>query len=91
MALWLAILLLVTVLLSYGMIIHSTHHDCSGVECKICLQLEQVRQSFSKMKILSIVLFIMVLVRIFLLSYINFDKVICIKNTLILLKVELLN
>ena len=90
-AVLLCLVLVAGILLSYDYIIEETHHDCSGRECPICMQIEEAVQFLSTIKFVPIVPYI---VAVFL---------VCLKkdriqkeneirnNTLITLKVELLN
>ena len=90
-AVLLCLVLVAGILLSYDYIIEETHHDCSGRECPICMQIEETVQFLSTIKFVPIVPYI---VAVFL---------VCLKkdriqkenenrnNTLITLKVELLN
>lgn len=91
LALFISILLVAMLFLSYSFIIHNAHHDCAGEDCQICLQLQMVKQFVSGLKILPVLSFIMAILSVFTLVYAMFDKFICVKNTLILLKVELLD
>lgn len=90
-AVLLSLLLAAAILLSYDYIIEETHHDCSGRECPICMQLEEAVQFLSTIKFVPVV------------PYIVAAFLVCMKkdrvqkenenrnNTLITLKVELLN
>lgn len=91
MAVVVAVLLLLVILLSYGFIIENAHHNCTGEDCPVCMQLERAEQTVSGLKLISISSFLMVVICVFTqLCAILFESF-CVKNTLISLKVELLD
>lgn len=90
-ALFMALLLLSTVLLSHSVLIHSAQHDCVGTECEVCLQVEQAKQIITGLKLLSTTGLFLSVFGVITLFYAIFKTSFCVKDTLILLKVELLD
>lgn len=82
-------LLLVTLLFSYTYMIENEHHDCSGEDCPICMEIEAAMQTISGMKAVLTVPFIVALFCVFthICTVIYYSG--CTKDTLISLKVEL--
>lgn len=90
-AISMAIILAITIILSYIFVVHYTHHECTGTECQICLQLEQVKGFVAGLRVLSGIAVIPWAVGELVNAYCGEHGIFTIKNTLVLLKVELLN
>lgn len=92
LAVVLAVFILSVLFLSYGYIIENTNHDCTHDEhCPICLQLKSSVQLISTFKFIPALSFFITLLCVLTQLYVKFKPSFCIKNTLITLKVELLN
>lgn len=76
---------------SYSYMIENVHHDCSGEECPVCMELRTVMQIVSQVKLLSVLPVALAVLCVFTLICIGMRAVLCANKTLILLKVELLN
>ena len=57
-AVLLCLVLVAGILLSYDYIIEETHHDCSGRECPICMQIKEAVQFLSTIKFVPVVPYI---------------------------------
>lgn len=90
-SLFMVLLLLSTVLLSHGVLIHSAQHDCVGTECEVCLQMEQAKQIITGLKLLFTTCLFLLVFGVITPLYAVFKTSFCVKDTLILLKVELLD
>lgn len=90
-AILLAAFMLISILFSYHFIIENAHHDCTGEKCSICLQLEEAAQFISSIKFVSILSFTMAVLCIFTKWVAHETKDICVNNTLVSLKVKLLD
>lgn len=91
MAVILIVLFLITVCLSYIFIIENAHHNCTGEDCTICMQLEHAEQFLSGLKFIPVLSFLMMAFCVFTQLCAVFNQSFCVKNTLVLLKVELLD
>ena len=84
--------LLVISLFYYNFIIDNLDHTCSGVGCSICLKLDIIINYFTNFKSIIFVPFLMVILCVFTqLFYVIIETSFSTKETLISLKVELLN
>lgn len=83
--------LLICLIFSYEYIVSNTQHNCSGKDCTVCIQLEAAVHFISSIKILPILSFIAIVLCVFTRIYTVAERSVCVKNTLVLLKVELLN
>ncbi len=90
-AIVLVLLMLASILFSYYFIIENEHHDCIGESCPICLQIEEAIQFMQSIKYVPILAFIMVVQCLFIKWIPNKADQVYLKDTLISLKVELLN
>lgn len=90
-AILLVVLLFVTILFSYTYMIENAHHDCSGDECPICMEMEAAMQTISSLRAVPIVPVIVAILCVFthICTVIYYSG--CMKDTLISLKVELRN
>lgn len=79
------------ILFSYEYIAGHTLHDCPGKDCMICGQLEEAAQFISGIKYNPVLLFLMALFVMSAKICTIIKKHILVKNTLVTLKVELLN
>ncbi len=79
------------ILFSSGYIIENAHHDCSGADCSVCTQLREAVQFISSIRFIPVRSFIMAVLCAFALGIASVKNHIGVKNTLITLKVELLN
>lgn len=86
-----AIILFVAVFCSLGYLAENTHHDCIGTGCPVCAQLEVAESTITGLGMAFVfvvtAIFLCVSIRICAVSY----EAVCVKNTLVTLKVELLN
>lgn len=87
----LSIILLVTVFFSYDFVIRNAHHDCSGEECQICIQMEAAVQFVSNIKFISILSFFGIALCVFTHTITPIQKIFGVTNTLVKMKVEFLN
>lgn len=90
-ALILIIAFLSGTLFSEEYIIQNTHHDCYGEHCQICVLIKEAVQFISGIKIIPLLSFCMAVLCVFTLGAAAMKKHVSIKNTLITLKVELLD
>lgn len=90
-AIGMAIILAITIILSYIFVIHCMHHECTGTECQICLQLEQVKEFVAGLRVLSGLAVIPWTINKLVRTYSGEHGISRVKNTLVLLKVELLD
>ena len=79
------------ILFSYDYMIEKAHHDCSGRDCPVCMQIERAAQFISSMKFIPVLPCIVAVFFTFLRKNFIKKEGNCKKNTLITLKVELLN
>lgn len=91
MAVLLAVFMLAGILFSYYFIIENTHHDCTGEKCPICLQIEEAVQFIQTMKYVPVLSFIMAVLCVFTKWVAHETRHIFVKQTLLSLKVELLD
>lgn len=91
LAIMLSMLLFVMVFFSYDFVIRNAHHDCSGEECPICIQMEAAVQFVSSIKIIPILSFVGIVLCVFLHKITPIEKVYGVTNTLVKMKVEFLN
>lgn len=90
-ALAMVVLILATLFLSYDFILENTHHNCTGEECPICMQLEVALQLISNFKWIPVVPFMLLTAWLFIKFYVSVKQNGYIKKTLISLRVELLD
>ncbi|MDD3240793.1 MAG: hypothetical protein PHW47_12090 [Lachnospira sp.] len=86
-----AVMLAVVLFFSYAYLLENAHHDCTGENCPICLEMEAAQQIISGFKVLPVLPLVIAVLCV--LSHICRVMKECdlTKNTLITLKVELLN
>lgn len=87
----LATILIVGLLCSTIFIIENAHHTCTGYACPICEEIAQVEQFLSSIKFMPIVLVAFTMLSVCTLTRAVFKVLYVQKNTLISLKVEMLN
>lgn len=90
-ALVFTVVLIGTLLFSYEYITEHTYHTCTGEACHICVQLDAASQIILSYQLLPVLPFHMVLLCVFTRFSARFTNFLAIKDTLITLKVELLN
>ena len=90
-AMILTVLILATILFSYGFLAENIHHDCPGEECSICLEIKMAVQTISSYKTLLTLPLIVAVLCVFTQICADAIKSNRTKNTLITLKVELLD
>ncbi|WP_054740260.1 hypothetical protein [Cellulosilyticum ruminicola] len=90
-ALILAVVLLAGLLFSTIFIIENFGHKCTGHDCPICLEINQAAQFISSIKFIPILSVTLTILSVFTLTRAVFKRVYVHKNTLISLKVEMLN
>ena len=91
LALAAAVMLLITFLFSYSFLIQNVHHDCIGEECSVCIEVAVVAQTLSSLRASPVLSFSVAVLCVFTLSVAVMQEQDCIKDTLITLKVELLD
>lgn len=90
-AIILVMVLLSGIFVSYDFIIENAHHDCSGENCPICIEIDQAVQIISNIRFVPVLPFVMAVLCVFtrkgvFVKTLN-DRI----DTLITLKVEALN
>lgn len=91
LAVLLVAFMLIGILSSHKFIIDNAHHDCTGENCPICLQIEAAVSLIRSIKYVPILSFLMAALIVFTKREDRVEKQIYARNTLISLKVELLN
>jgi hypothetical protein len=90
-AIVLTVLMLIGILFSYHFIIEEAHHKCMGKQCPICAQIDDSIQFIMSIKFVPILPFIVAVLFMFAKWVAHKAKYICVNDTLISLKVELLD
>lgn len=90
-AIMLAMFLVLGVFSSYDYLIEHAHHDCSGEYCAVCVQIKEAVQFLSGIKFVLVRSFMIAVLCAFILGIASVKNHIVIRNTLVTLKVELLN
>lgn len=91
-ALIMSFLIVSTIIFSYSFFIKRAHHDCTGEGCPICMEIGIAVQTLADLKLMvSIVPFVTAFLCVFMLYYIVYSIKISTRDTLITLKVELLD
>ncbi|MBR1865352.1 MAG: hypothetical protein IJ801_02475 [Lachnospiraceae bacterium] len=85
------VLFLIFVVFAYPFVAEKAHHDCTGENCPVCMELEAVAQAVSGLKLLPVILSVWFLLGVFTPVCTEHMGSVCVKNTLITLKVELLD
>ena len=89
---WILIVFFVSgVLFSYGYIARNVEHDCTGQECPICMHLQQAAQFLSNIKTMSTTPVFLAFLSVFTLGVVLVYAHEYCTDTLVSLKVELLN
>lgn len=89
---WILIVFFVSgVLFSYGYIARNVEHDCTGQECPICMHLQQAAQFLSNIKTMSTTPVFLAFLSVFTLGVVLVYTHEYCTDTLISLKVKLLN
>lgn len=83
--------LFMTVILSCGYMLRHAHHNCTGEQCPICIQIEHAMQVLFNLKIMPDVTIYLITLCILMKFYVTIKEARYIKHTLISLKVELLD
>lgn len=91
LALAAAVMLIITVLFSYSFLIQNVHHDCMGEECSVCIELAVVAQTLSSLRAIPVLSFSVAVLCVSTLYLAVIQEQGCVKDTLITLKVELLD
>lgn len=91
LAIMLSVILFVMVFFSYDFVIRNAHHDCSGEECPICIQMESAVQFVSGIKFIPMLSFIGIVLCVLLHRITSIQKIYGVTNTLVKMKVEFLN
>ena len=84
-------ILFITVILSCGYMIWQAHHDCTGEQCPICIEIEHAMQVLFNLKVMPHVTIYLITLCILMKFYVTIKESKYIKHTLISLKVELLD
>ncbi|MCR5527360.1 MAG: hypothetical protein K6F39_08290 [Lachnospiraceae bacterium] len=90
-AVLLSAFLLITIMMSYQLLIHDANHKCSGKDCPICREMENAADFINTIKAVPVAAAVIVL---FMSFGDNGDSALFSRkfsNTLVSLKVELLN
>lgn len=87
----LAAIFFATILFSYFFIVEQIHHDCTGEDCPICMEIQAALQTISSIKILSTLPLILSVFYVITQLCMIISESNCVKDTLITLKVEFLN
>lgn len=90
-ALVLVVLSLMMMFLSQDALIRNAHHHCTGEDCTVCMIVDTAARLLSTMHLVCAWLFAVFVFCVFARFYTAFKKHICVRNTLVLLNVELLN
>lgn len=90
-SLMLAVMIFVTVLFSYEYIAQNAHHNCSGEQCPVCVELAMAAQTISRLSVIPVLLFSMAVLCVYTLVHKGTVVRISVPKTLITLKVELLS
>ena len=90
-AIAIAAVILATVLFSYAFLAENVHHDCTGETCGICLEMAMAAQTILGHKMISTMPLILAFLCVFTHICAVVTKSDCVRDTLITLKVELLN
>lgn len=85
------IFLVAGLLFSYDYIIENAHHDCSREDCPICMEIEAAVQFVSSIRFIPVLSLVMAVLCVFTQVVASVVNHIGVKQTLITLKVELLN
>lgn len=85
-----AVLLIATLLFSCTFILEKAHHDCTGDNCPICMEIKAAMQTISGFKALPVLAFVVSVLCVFTQAYTVKTHSDSVRNTLITLKVELL-
>ena len=86
-----AIMIVIMIIFSYCFVIEHAHHDCKGKDCPICMELEMALQIISSLKVITFLPFLIAILCVFTQISGLISQSESIKDTLITLKVELLN
>lgn len=87
----LAVMIGCFILLSYSFMAENTHHECSGEQCSVCSILRISEQTVVRALPAAIASVLVPILRAFTQYCTKNSEAFCAKNTLIALKVELLN
>lgn len=85
------ICLVAGMLFSYDYIIENAHHHCSGEDCPICMEIEAAVHFVSSLRVILMLSFVMAVLCVFTRVVTSVGNHAGVKQTLITLKVELLN
>lgn len=86
-----AVLLLAVILFSYPVIAKNAHHDCTGENCPICMEIQSIMKTVSGFKMMHVKTFLLLVLCVFKHICTVILDLDCTRDTLITLKVELLN
>lgn len=86
-----AIVLFISILFCYQYMIQNAHHNCIGEECPVCMELHMAAQTLSGLKLLPILPVVLAVLCVFTLAYTSNKEILRAQETLITLKVELLD
>ena len=87
----LAVLMLFVTFVSYQIIVEKAHHECTGENCSICIQLEEAVSYLKSIKYVPILSFLATILCIVTKWVPHKVPDVCVSRTLISLKVEMLN
>lgn len=90
-AICLILLLFGFIMSAYFFIVENAHHDCVGEECQICMEIEAAVRTISNLKILPVLSMGLVILCAFAQICAEMLDSGCTKDTLVTLKVELLD
>lgn len=90
-AIFLSMIILLTIFMSYQLIIYEADHDCTGNNCPVCQEIEQAINFINEVKVIPLATLAMIVFEICRnLCKLSIDSR-NFSNTLVSLKVELLN
>ncbi len=90
-AIMLVVFLLAGILFSYNYIVEHAHHHCSGTDCSVCIQIKEAVQFISGIRFVAVQTLMAAVFCLVILRTASAKNHIDIKNTLVTLKVEMLN
>lgn len=90
-ALFLAVFVLTVMFLAHDMVTLNANHHCTGEDCSVCTLVNTVLKNLSGVNCICTGVWSVVFFCVFTQFYLLFKKYISVRNTLVLLNVELLN
>ncbi len=91
LSVFVAFILVCAVLFSSAYILLNQEHDCSGIDCPVCMELGMAEQTISGLEPAPVIEACLIILCVFPQAYMCFFGNNDVSDTLITLKVELLN